>query len=95
MQSITQNNFALLKEKVEKLWQKVKNQDKLKHSYMQKSDLIAVLSTFLLIIESRQTEYFYAFRVTINSALLKIKQLKNDIEEINQITDQIVRGIYE
>lgn len=89
------DNFDLLKTLVINLISKIKTAEKLKHCYLLKNDLIAVLSTFQLVIENKQTEYLYAFRVTINSALEKNKIYKVEIEQINQIVDQIIRGIYE
>ena len=89
------DNFSILKDLIDGLLAKVKSFAKLKHLFMQKNDLVAVLSTFALVAENRQTEYLYAFRVTINSLLEKNKYFKSEIEQINQIVDQIIRGIYE
>ncbi len=88
------DNFSLLASSIDELLKKIKTSKKIK-SYLDKNDLIAVLSTFLLTAEKKETEYFYAFRVMLNSALAKSKALKDDIEKINQIVDTIIRGIYE
>jgi len=92
---IKSDNFTKLTEMIKELCAKVRSVPKLKHTLLARNDLIAVLSTFALVAEKKQTEYLYAFRVTINSALEKNKTLKNDVEQINQIVDQIIRGIYE
>lgn len=94
-ETIVVNNFVLLEKLVSDLSAKIKSSEKIKHSFLAKNDLIAVLSTLLLVTEHRQTEYLYAFRVTLNSALAKNKHYKNEIEQINQVIDQIIRGIYE
>lgn len=89
------DNFVLLCELIDKMIVKVKECDKLKHSFISKNDMIAILSTFELLAKSKQTEYLYAFRITLNSALSKNKQYKDMVEEINQLVDKIIRGIYE
>lgn len=90
-----QNNFDLLLFVVENLISKVKKQNKVKKSFMDKNEMLAVLSTFILTIKNKEIEYFYAFRVTLNSAISKNRVFKDDIEKINNLVDQIIRGIYE
>ena len=89
------DNFGYLQNLVVELVSKIKMTSKLKRSFLDKNDLIAVLSTLELIAKDKQTEYLYAFRVTLNSALAKNKLFKSDIEQINQVIDKIIRGIYE
>lgn len=89
------NNFEKLALEIADLLTKVKLMDKIKHSFLEKNDLIALLSTFALVCENKQTEYLYAFRVTLNASLLKNKLTKVNIEQINQIVDKLIRGIYE
>lgn len=92
---LVENNFALLENLIEELNLKIKSTEKVKHSFLSRNDLIAVLSTLTIIVKQKQTEYLYAFRVTLNSALAKNKQFKSAIEQINQVIDQIIRGVYE
>lgn len=89
------DNFKLLCDLISKVTLMVKSNDRLKHCFMAKNDVIAVLSTFELAAKNKQTEYLYAFRITLNSALIKNKQFKDYIEQINQLVDKIIRGIYE
>lgn len=89
------DNFEMLCDLIIKVVSIVKSSDKLKHSFMQKNDIIAVLSTFEIAAKNKQTEYLYAFRITLNAALSKNKQYKDYIEQINQLVDKIIRGIYE
>jgi len=89
------DNFMLLTGLINGFISKVKSAEKLKHSYIAKNELIAILSTFELVAKNKHTEYLYAFRVTLNSALAKNKTYKSEIEQINQLVDKIIRGIYE
>ncbi len=89
------DNFDELLKLIAEMSVRVKLNEKLKHSFLGRDDLIAVLSTFALICQNRQVEYLYAFRVTLNAALAKNKIFKNEIEKINQIVDKLIRGIYE
>lgn len=91
----SQNNFILLERLVTDICVKIKSSEKLKRCFLTRNDLIAVLSTLLLVTQQKQTEYLYAFRVTLNAALAKNKNYKNEIERINQVIDQIIRGVYE
>ena len=65
---------------------------KLKHCFLQKNDLIAIISTFKQVILNRQVEYFYSYQVTINSAIEKNKLLKSKFADANKILDAIIRG---
>ena len=55
-------------------------QKKLKRCFMEKNDLIAVVSTFIEVLKNGQVEYFYSYSVTINASIAKNKvlKLKND-----------------
>ncbi len=89
------DNFTLLSGLIIEFISKIKSAEKLKHSYIAKNDLIAILSTFDIVAKNKHTEYLYAFRVTLNSVLAKNKAYKSEVEQINQLVDKIIRGIYE
>lgn len=63
---------------------------KYKSKYMQKHDVIAVLSTFEQVVRNRQPEYVYSFLVTINSLDIKDKNIKKMIAEINKYGNNII-----
>lgn len=65
----------------------------LKHCFMQKSDLIAVVSTFEQVVENHQVEYFYAFGATINACIAKDKDLKKKFADANKIIEEIIKGV--
>lgn len=65
-------------------------QKKLKNCFMPKYDLIAVASTFEQVVRSKQTEYFYAFLVTLNSASPKNKEVKALLAEINRLASALI-----
>ena len=65
-------------------------QKKLKNCFMPKYDLIAVASTFEQVVRSKQTEYFYAFLVTLNSASPKNKEVKTLLAEINRLASALI-----
>lgn len=70
----------------------VSEQKKLKKCFMPKYDLIAVISTFSQVVMNHQVEYFYAFLVTINSALDHVKECKERLREINRCCDALIKG---
>ena len=65
-------------------------QQKLKNMVMPKYDLIAVVSTFEQVARNKQTEYVYAFMVTLNSVLSKNKAVKIMLAEINRCASAII-----
>ncbi len=67
-------------------------QKKIKHCFLEKNNLIAVISTFKQVVENRQVEYFYSYSVTINSAIEKNKLLKTKFANANKVIDLIIRG---
>ena len=87
-----QDEFSALAKLVDDFVAFVAEQKKLKHCFMQKSDLIAVLSTFKQTVLNSQVEYFYSYQVTINSAISKNKALKAKFADANKIIDMIIRG---
>lgn len=68
------------------------SQKKLKHCFLQKNDLIAILSTFEQVVLNRQVEYFYSYGVTIKSAIEKNKVLKAKFADASKLIDLIIRG---
>lgn len=67
-------------------------QKKIKHCFLDKNDLVAVVSTFKQVVLNRQIEYFYSYGVTINSAIAKNKDLKQKFASANKLIDLIIRG---
>ena len=65
-------------------------QKKLKNTYVSKEDLIAMLSTFELIIKNSQLDYFYSYKVMIGSAIKKNKALKKEFEQIEKLIDIMI-----
>ena len=70
----------------------VLSQKKLKHCMFEKNDLVAVVSTFVQVVENRLVDYFYSYQVTINSAIDKNKILKKKFSEANKLIDMIIKG---
>ncbi len=66
------------------------SQKKLKNTYVSKEDLIAMLSTFELVIKNQQIDYFYSYKVMIGSAIRKNKALKKEFEPIEKIIDLLI-----
>ena len=57
---------------------------------MQKNDLVAVLATFEQVAYNRLVEYFYAFIVTIRSALLKEKKFMQKVLKICDLANDLI-----
>ncbi len=87
-----QNEFSALAKLLDDFVSFISSQKKLKHCFMEKNDLIAVVSTFKEVVINAQTEYFYSYQVTINSAIIKDKKLKEKFNDANKIIDMIIRG---
>lgn len=68
------------------------SQKKIKHCYMQKNDLVAIVSTFKQVVENRQIEYFYSYLVMVNSAIEKNKLLKSKFSDANKLIEIMIRG---
>lgn len=92
-QDITEaDEFAVLAKLLDDFVGYVTAQKKMKHCFMQKNDLIAVVSTFKQVVQNAQVEYFYSYQVTINTAIDKNKVLKAKFADANKIIDLIIRG---
>lgn len=87
-----QDEFSALAKLLDDFSGLVAGQKRLKHCFMQKDDLIAVVSTFKQAVLNAQVEYFYSYQVTINSAIYKNKMLKSKFADANKIIDMIIRG---
>ena len=66
------------------------SQKKLKNTYILKEDLIAMLSTFEIIIKNNQIEYFYSYKVMISAAIKKNKDLKKEFIKIEKLIDILI-----
>lgn len=89
-QKLITDHFETLANYLRDLVKYLSSLKKLKGSFMPKYDLIAVVSTFEQVVRSRQTEYFYAFLVTINSAVPKNKDIKFMLVEINRLANNLI-----
>lgn len=65
-------------------------QQKFKNIFMQKYDLIAIVSTFEQVARNKQVEYVYAFMVMLNSVLAKNKSVKIFLADINRYASAII-----
>ena len=86
------DEFVVLSKHLREFASFVLNQKKLKHCMFSKNDLIAVVSTFVQVVENKQVDYFYSYQVTISSAIEKNKELKSKFAETNKLIDSIIRG---
>lgn len=86
------DEFVVLSKDLRDFVKFVMDQKKLKHCMFVKDNLIAVVSTFIQVVENKQVEYFYSYQVTINSAIEKNKALKSKFSEANKLIDIILRG---
>ena len=89
-ESILTDNFKKLANYLRDLVKYLSSLKKLKGSFMPKYDLIAVVSTFEQVVRNKQVEYFYAFLVTLNSAVPKNKDIKFMLVEINRLTNNLI-----
>lgn len=87
---ILTDNFKKLANYLRDLVKYLSSLKKLKGSFMPKYDLIAVVSTFEQVVRNKQVEYFYAFLVTLNSAVPKNKDIKFMLVEINRLTNNLI-----
>lgn len=84
------NDFEILTEMIRELLTAVKAEKKLKKCFMQKNDLVAVLATFEQVAYNRLVEYFYAFIVTIKSALIKEKKFTQKVLKICDLANDLI-----
>ena len=70
----------------------VMKQKKLKHCFVEKNNLIAILSTFKQVVKNHQVEYFYSYLVMITSAINKDKNLRAKFSDASKLIDVIIRG---
>lgn len=84
------DNYKKLADYLRELVKFLSSLKKIKGSFMPKYDLIAVVSTFEQVVRNKQVEYFYAFLVTLNSALPKNKDIKFMMIEINRLTNNLI-----
>lgn len=84
------SDYDILQSKIRNVITDLKMMKKLKKCCMQKADVIAVLSTFEQIVQRKQTEYFYAFLVTIKTALGEIKEFKKELTEICDLIEKLI-----
>jgi len=89
---VVQDEFSALAKLLDDFGIVVLKQKKLKHCCFEQNDLIAVISTFKQVVLSAQTEYFYSYQVTINTAICKNKLLKAKFADANKLIDMIIRG---
>ena len=86
------DEFLALSKLLDDFCEYVVAQKKIKHCFLEKNDLIAIISTFKQVVENRQVDYFYSYMVTINSAIGKSKLLKQKFSDANKIIEMIIRG---
>ena len=86
----TKNDFFVLAEMIRELSTDIKAEKKLKKSFMQKNDVVAVLSTFEQVAYNGLTEYFYAFIVTIKSALVHEKKFYPKATKIINLANDLI-----
>lgn len=87
-----EDEFSVLAKLLDDFCTFVTSQKKIKHTFLQQSDLVAVISTFKEVVLSKHVEYFYSYQVAINSAIVKNKVLKTKFADANKIIDAIIRG---
>ena len=86
------DEFSMLYDMVYNFNEYIMRMKKLKHCYIERENLVAILSTFLQIIKNKQVEYFYSYKVTILSAIKKNKELMQKFVSINQVIEDVLRG---
>lgn len=86
------DEYAVLLKLVREYKNYVTNLKKIKHTFVSKEDLIAMLSTFEIVIENRETEYFYSYRVSIQALVQKNKDLSRKFEGVAKLVDNILMG---
>ncbi len=89
----TEDEYTVLAKLLEDFRAYIVAQKKLKHCFIEKNKLIAIVSTFKEVVLSKHIEYFYSYQLTISSAIEKNKVLKNKFADANKIIDGILRGI--
>ena len=82
--------IVVLSSMVSNFRQLVISQKKLKTAYLSKEDLIAMLSTFEIVVKNNQVEYFYSYKVMISSAIKKDKVLKKEFAQIEKVIDLLI-----
>ena len=91
--SVAMNEFEVLLSMLKNFASLIVSKRNIKHCFMAKNDLLAVVSTLEQIVEKHQVEYFYAFQVTINNCISKDKDLKKAFADANRIIDEIIKGV--
>ncbi len=87
-----EDEFSVLVKLLDDFCSYLVSQKKVKHSFMQKNDLVAIVSTFKEVVLSKHVEYFYSYQVAINSAIEKSKNLKLKFADANKVIEEIIRG---
>lgn len=86
------DEFGLLLKMVRDFKDYVLNLKKFKHCIVSKEDLIAMISTFELIIENREINYFYSYKISLCAMISKNKDLMKKYEGIAKLIDNILLG---
>ena len=86
------DEFSMLYDLVYGFNESIMRMKKFKHCFIERENLVAIISTFLQVIKNRQVEYFYSYKVTILAAIKKNKELMQNFVAINNMIDDIIRG---
>lgn len=84
------SDYDILQSKIRNVITGLKMTKKLKKCFMQKADIIAVLSTFEQVVIKKQNEYFYAFLVTIKAVLGENREYRKELTEICDIVEKLI-----
>jgi hypothetical protein len=85
-------NFEILADMLRDFRNEVSHAKKLKKCYMQKQDIVSVISAFEQVVRENRVEYFYSFMVTLRSSLGKNKEFSSKISKICQIANDLILG---
>ena len=86
------DEFSVLLKLVREFKAYATNLKKLKHCEITKENLTALLSTFEMVIENREVNYFYSYKVSLSAIICKNKDLTKRFEGIAKLVDNILMG---
>lgn len=86
------DEFGLLLKMIHDFKDYVLNLKKLKHCIVSKEDLIAMISTYELIVENKEINYFYSYKISLRAMISKNKDLIKKYEGIEKLIDNILLG---
>lgn len=86
----SQNQYEVLLDLIRDFKVVVISQSQSKFKLISKEDLIAVLSTFEIVVANREVDYFYSFKVMIELSIKKNKVLKNKFVQLSKIIEALI-----